>query len=125
MLDEETVRKGSEGRIAGERRGLCAGETWADWTDRVSRRSSTGSAPDMSVTDIFRRFLLAKAAVDDGLRIEKPSVPNTLLAGFRFTAFGRLGVVGADGIGDTPSLDAMDEVSLAASELPLVRGKGA
>lgn len=93
------------------------GVTWADFAAITSGRSGGGSKAEISVTDMFRLFLTAAAVVAPGLSIENPSVPKTLLVGFRFV--GLFGVCGMDGAGETSSTSACgasDGLSLIDSE---------
>ena len=126
MFEEDATLDRSECRVVGDSSGLLDGDAWTDLADKVSRRSSGGSTPLTSVTDMLRRLREARALdEDDGLRIEKPSVPKTLRDVFRFAGAAFVGVAGTDCVEGTSSLvEVIDEVSFTDSTLSLSRGKG-
>ncbi len=126
---EATFKEGglecSETRVVVERSGLLDGETCADLTESVSGRSGGRSRPEMSVTDIFRRFFAARDDEVDGFRMENPSVPKTLRVCFRFAAALLVGVPGTVSAEETSLLaDVADWVSLVGSSESSSAGKG-
>ena len=73
---------------------------------------------------MLRRFFAANED-DDGLRIEKPSVPKTLRVGFRFDGAALVGVAGSDCDEETSSIaDGVDDASFVASPESSSPGNG-